>query len=191
MKTLLTILSLFWASFSFAETVTVTTYDSGFLKLELPGGAFNVREGAIVGVSMHEYILDSAARVTEMNILTSPSQTQVRFYHIDPKLASSPVGLGQSVLDKMQEKAKEGLGRVDQLDVLNKVQKHYPNTTHAHTIEYRFVQKEALLEFYDKVEKFFLRKLAVTQSTTSGTSTSATQTTSATVGTGRLIKVEN
>ena len=104
-------------------------------RCDLPGGTYEVAIRAILAVSMHEYIVDGIARVTEMNIDT-PGTMAVRFYYIEPLTTNSPLGIGQATLDKVQELAKEAGERVSPGDSPgDKVVKNYPTTTHAHTVE--------------------------------------------------------
>src|SRR4051794_19587607 len=66
-----------------------------YWRCELPGGTFEVAIRSIVSVSSHEYIVDGAARVNEVNVDTLGNMA-VRFYFIEPPAAKSPVGVGQS-----------------------------------------------------------------------------------------------
>lgn len=113
----------------------------------LPGGTYEVAVRSIISVSTHEYIVDGAARVTEVNVDTAGSAL-VRFYYLEPMTPTSPIGLGQSAINKLQDYAKEAASRTGQDEVWQKVVKSYPTTTHARTIEYR-------LESKDDVDKLF------------------------------------
>ena len=123
-------------------------------RCELPGGTYEVALRSIVSVSSHEYIVDGAARVTEVNVDTTGSMT-VRFYFLEPISATSPFGVGQSTLDKMQELAHEASDRTGQSDVWKKVVKSYPTTTHAHTIEYRIESLDSLTKIFNSAEGAF------------------------------------
>ena len=116
-------------------------------RCDLPGGSYEVAVRAIVSVSSHEYVIDGAARVTEVNVDTQGNMA-VRFYFIDPNTPSAPDGLGQSALDKIGELTKQAAARTAQDDLWKRVVKSYPTTTHSHTIEYR-------LESADEVKKIF------------------------------------
>src|SRR5215210_5374856 len=123
-------------------------------RCELPGGIYSVALRSIVSVSSHEYVVDAAARVTEVNIDTNGSMT-ARFYFMEPNTLTSPLGVGQSTLDKVQELAKEAADRTGQSDLWRKVVKNYPTTTHAHTIEYRLDSKEQLKKLFESAETAF------------------------------------
>ncbi|MCX7886794.1 MAG: hypothetical protein N3B01_06005 [Verrucomicrobiae bacterium] len=111
----------------------------------LPSGTYIVNTVHIVSVSTHEYVLDAAARVTELTIGTT-SHVTARFYYIEPLVAGSsgPAARVSELLDRLQEKAGAVADRLGQEQVWKKVVKNYPVTTHAHTVEYRVDSKEHL-----------------------------------------------
>jgi hypothetical protein len=120
-------------------------------RCNLPGGSYSVALRAIVSVSSHEYLVDGAVRVTEVNIDTV-GNALARFYYIEPTTPNSPVtGLGAATIDKAQQLLQEGAARTGQ-DVWQKVVKNYPTTTHAHTIEYRVADKDTLTRLYTSAE---------------------------------------
>ena len=120
----------------------------------LPGGTYSVALRSIVSVSTHEYVVDGAARVTEVNIDTAGSAL-VRFYFIEPNTVSAPAGFGAATIEKTQQLLQEGAQRSGQEDAWKKVVKSYPTTTHTRTIEYRIGTKEALAKLFDSAEAAF------------------------------------
>jgi len=121
----------------------------------LPGGVYDIAIRNIISVSTHEYIVDGAARVTEMNIETG-GDTEVRFYYIEPLTPSTPDGIGQSAVDKIQELGQEVTSRVDSDNrVWEKVVKNYPTTTHAHTVEYRLDSLDDLENLFNSADTAF------------------------------------
>jgi hypothetical protein len=124
-------------------------------RCDLPGGTYEVAIRSILSVSTHEYLVDGVARVTEMNIDT-PGNLAVRFYYLEPLTPSSPVGIGQSTIDKVQELAQEAAGRVSPgQSPWEKVIKSYPTTTHAHTVEYRLDSLDQLNSLFQSAEQAF------------------------------------
>ncbi len=119
-------------------------------RCNLPGGSYSVALRSIVSVSTHEYLVDGAVRVTEVNIDTT-GNALARFYYIEPNTPNSPIGLGTSTIEKAQQLLQEGAERSGQ-DVWKKVVKNYPTTTHAHTIEYRVTDKDTLGKLFDSAE---------------------------------------
>ena len=119
-------------------------------RCNLQGGSYSVALRSIVSVSMHEYMVDAAVRVTEVNIDTS-GNALARFYYLEPNLPNAPTSLGQFGVDKAQELLQQGAEKTGQ-DVWKKVVKNYPTTTHSHTIEYRVSDKETLGKLFESAE---------------------------------------
>ncbi len=124
-------------------------------RCDLPGGSYEIAIRSIISVSTHEYVVDGIARVTEMNIDT-PGNMAVRFYYIEPIVPTSPVGIGQTTLDKAQQMAEEAAGRVIPGEPpWQKVVKSYPTSTHAHTIEYRLDSKDDIDTLFNSADTAF------------------------------------
>lgn len=118
---------------------------AAFWRCELPGGIYMVSLASVASVSTHEYIVDGVARVTELTVATN-SAVIARFYYLEPVISKSPVGFGNSLLEKAHDTANELSERTGTEPVWLKVVKNYPTTTHAHTVEYR-------LENVDQIKK--------------------------------------
>jgi hypothetical protein len=148
---------------SLAQTASPTPDDTaakrGTWTAELPGGKYIVMLSAITSISQHEYVVDGAARVTEVNINTFGTM-KARFYFIGPNTPQAPGGIGQSAIDLLEEKTTEAMGRVTGDDVWEKVMKSYPVTTHAGTIEYRIGSLETLEKLFKSVERSWLGRKA-------------------------------
>lgn len=144
------------AAFAQTPNPTATPPPGGLpvWRCELPGGTYEVALRSIVSVSTHEYIVDGAARVTEVNVDTNGSMV-VRFYFLEPITPTSPLGIGQSTINKVQELANEVVDRTGQGEVWQKVVKTYPTTTHARTIEYRVENKEQIDKIFQSAETAF------------------------------------
>lgn len=118
-----------------------------------PGGTYEVLVSAIVSVSMSEYIVNNEADVNEVNVDTR-GNALVRFYYIEPVTPNAPNGIGQMAIDKAKELAEEAKDRTQQ-DSWDKVQKTYPTTTHAHTIEYRVDSLDQLNQIFHSADQAF------------------------------------
>lgn len=125
-----------------------------YWRCELPGGTFEVAIRSIVSVSTHEYIVDGAARVNEVNVDTLGNMA-ARFYFIEPTAAKSPVGVGQSAIDRISDLAKEAGQRVGADQIWKRVVKTYPATTHAHTVEYRVASEDQLKQIFSSAQDAF------------------------------------
>ena len=123
-------------------------------RCELPGGTYEVALRAIVSVSIHEYIVDGVARVNEVNVDTQGNMA-ARFYYLEPAAAKSPLGVGQSAIDRISDLAKEAGQRVGADEVWQRVVKSYPTTTHAHTIEYRVESEDQLKQIFTSAQGAF------------------------------------
>jgi hypothetical protein len=125
-------------------------------KAELPGGSYMVARSAINAISSQSYVVDGAARVTEVNISTS-GVFQPRFYYIEP-LSDAAVqnvpGAGVAA-DRAKAALQTAAGQVssEAADApWTKVVKTYPTTTHAGTIEFRLDSLDQLQQLLDSVE---------------------------------------
>lgn len=129
--------------------------DRGVWRAEMPGGTFVVALSAITSVSSHEYVVDNAARVTEVTVAMIGSVIG-RFYFLEPNTPQAPDGIGQSAINFVQDKLNEAADRTGS-DAWKKVVKSYPASTHAHTVEYRVESKETLQKLYKSLETAWLR----------------------------------
>lgn len=127
----------------------------GVWRAELPGGTYIVRLNSITSLSMHEYVVDNSARVSEVNIGTTGADL-VRFYFIEPNIPKMPDGVGQSSANAIEERVKEMASRANVDDVWMKVSKNYPTTTHARTVEYRISSKDVLTKLFKHAENAWL-----------------------------------
>lgn len=140
---------------SFLGAQAQTEYAPAMWRAEFPGGNYAVALRSIASISTHEYVVDRAVKVYEMTIATSGAVV-ARFYSIEPIKPTAPGGVGQSVVDKVQEKVQDGVQRVTaetNEPMLNAVIKNYPTTTHAHTVEYRFATRDDVLKAYRSLER--------------------------------------
>lgn len=159
MKRLAFLLLLLWGANASAQTPSPSPAETPVPRLpywrcELPGGTYEVSIRSIVSVSSHEYIVDGAARVNEVNVDTLGNMA-VRFYYLEPTAAKSPVGVGQSAIDRISDLTKEAGQRVGAEKVWERVVKTYPSTTHAHSIEYRVESEEQLKQIFSSAQGAF------------------------------------
>ena len=117
-------------------------------------GEYKVKVNSIQSVSMQTYTVDAIATVYEVNVGTS-SPVQARFYFIEPVTPEVPSRMGQHAIDTAKQRLEQLRDRVDTGDLTHRVQKSYPTTTHAKTIEYRMCSKSDLERLYRSVEKSF------------------------------------
>ena len=143
-----------------AQTTTAATsptpnpLPTSFWQCTLPGGVYLVALRSIASISTHEYVVDGAARVTEVTVATN-SMVEARFYYLEPMVANSssplmPTG-ALSVLTQRAQDLATTHSPVE--DIWQKVVKTYPTTTHAHTVEYRLETKANLQALYASLQQ--------------------------------------
>lgn len=148
MKTILTALILLTASFSLAQTAPTTPQETdsnpAFWQATFEnGGHYLVKINQISSASKHEYIGNGAARVIEVTI-GCDTAVVARFYFLEPVGKDSPIAAANVIINRAEDVAKNAAGRASPTAGRLNVVKDYPNTTHAHTVEY-VVQSEATL----------------------------------------------
>ncbi len=134
-------------------TGSATPTPNSFWRCELPGGVYLVALRNIQSISTHEYVVDGAARVTEVTIATS-SSVEGRFYFLEPMTVSTVGASLQQLQQHVQDLTSDHAGADDK--VWEKVIKNYPTTTHAHTVEYRLMSKENLQQLYTSLEQAWM-----------------------------------
>lgn len=138
-----------------APTGTTAPGPNGFWRCELPGGVYLVALRNIQSVSSHEYVVDGAARVTEVTVATA-SSVEARFYYLEPvgANAASPVGASAATLQAMQQRVQDLAASHSPVEpVWEKVIKNYPATTHSHTVEFRLGSKANLTQIEESLEQ--------------------------------------
>ncbi len=125
---------------------------AGFWEVITSGGRFVARLDQIASVTEHEYLIDGAVKVFECTVDTDGGQT-ARFYYLEPITDSSSVTTGSATINRLKDIAnqvseKTGAGSIDAI-----VTKHYPDTTHAKTSEFRIKNKATIGQIYDHVHR--------------------------------------
>lgn len=120
--------------------------EAGYLVVTTPGGEWIADRRDVMSVSCHTYELAGGMRVWEVTVSERSSNT-VRFYYskpieTKPASAGSPADEGTGgkldTLDgKSTAKPAATQAPVKETTLLAPVRKNYPETTHAHTIEFR------------------------------------------------------
>ena len=110
------------------------------------GGHYLVKLDRISSASKHEYIGNGTARVVEVTIGTDTAVVS-RFYYFEPVGKDAAISAVNVVVNRVEEVAKDAASRVSPTAGRN-VMKDYPNTTHAHTVEYALQSEAALSSLY-------------------------------------------
>jgi len=128
-----------------------------FWSATLSGGEFIIPHSAITSISLHTYVVDGTVSVTEATVGTVGSEIG-RFYYLEPIEATSPIGVGQSAIDDLKERAREVVTRVGAEDLEEKVIKNYPASTHAHTVEFRLSSPEDVKKLFGSLKNSLLQR---------------------------------
>jgi len=135
------------------KKINDTEVPNHFWQASVGGGHYMVALGTITAVSRHKYLIDGAIVVDEVTVDTT-GQSLARFYFLTPvsdKLTGN--GLGNTaarIVDRGREIVENKADDAG-TDVHNMVVKKFPETTHAHCIEYRLLSAEELSGLYSSV----------------------------------------
>ncbi len=122
----------------------------------LPGGDYIVKVAAIDSISRHTYVVDGAVEVTEV-VVSTPGASVVRFYSMRKAPIQSPSGVGQYVVESVEERAAQLAERFGAKELLDStVVKSYPATTHAKTVEFRLGNAEDLDRLFSSLSRAWL-----------------------------------
>ncbi len=125
-----------------------------FWQANLPGGSYTVALRNISSVSKHTYLISATLSVTEVTIDTN-GNALARFYYIIPVTESS----GSNIAGNLTNRTKELLDHAGDRTGANAntaVQKEYPTTTHAKTVEFRVSDEGDLDKLYSSVRKAWI-----------------------------------
>ena len=117
-----------------------------FWQLALPDGNFMVSLDRISSIAKSSYVLDGGLIVTEVTIDTVVNAL-CRIYQITPTAENGSTSTAKQLTQRarqLTDRASERTGA----DLANMVQKNYPTTTHAKTIEYRVQERSTLDALY-------------------------------------------
>lgn len=118
-----------------------------FWQGNINGGEIMVAVDRIGAISKTQYLLDGGLLCTEVVIDTLGGQSLTRIYHIVPATEAVAANAATKIVDRAKEVLDNNAARTgSKLHEL--VQKSYPATTHAHTVEFRVMQLQDLEALY-------------------------------------------
>lgn len=117
----------------------------------LPGGNYIVALDRISAISMHSYIVSKSLVVHEVNVQTSGAGL-VRFYSFEVPGEGSEANIAKNLINRGKD-LMNGAGSRIGVDPNTTVEKEYPVTTHAHTIEFRLFDKGDLDQLYSSIKR--------------------------------------
>lgn len=118
-----------------------------FWQGNINGGEIMVAVDRIGAISKTQYLLDGGLLCTEVVIDTLGGQSLTRIYHVVPASEAVAANAATKIVDRAKEVLDNNAARTgSKLHEL--VQKSYPATTHAHTVEFRVMQLQDLEALY-------------------------------------------
>lgn len=128
-----------------AAGAEVVSGPRGFLSIDHKGGRFLVPFHKIVSVSRHDFMVDGGGMVHELTIDTEGSVI-ARYYYLESPLENNPTNAAQILnnrLEKVRGMVEDRTGQDTRVVI-----KHYPDTTHAKTVEFNVSSTEVLERIY-------------------------------------------
>ncbi len=113
----------------------------GYLSIDYQGGRFVIPYTRIVSISRHSFIIDGGGKVHEVTIDTSGGVI-ARYYFLESLLENNPLNAAQIVNTRMKNLGNLAEQRTG--EDARQVVKHYPDTTHAKTVEFNLSRLEHL-----------------------------------------------
>jgi hypothetical protein len=129
----------------------VSNSNRRFWEANLPGGSYMVALDRISAVSKHSYIVNKSLVVHEVNIQTSAAGL-VRFYAFEAVGENTEANIARNLVDRGKSIIEQG-GKRAGVDTNASVEKEYPHTTHAQTIEYRLFDNNDLNQLYGSIKR--------------------------------------
>lgn len=133
------------------DNTDVTTSSKRFWEADLPGGNYMVAIDKISSVSIHSYVVSQTIVVHEVNVQTSGSGL-VRFYTFEVPGEGGVASSAKNLIERGKS-IVESAGSRTGVDLNTTVEKEYPITTHAHTIEFRLFDTGDLEQLYSSVKR--------------------------------------
>lgn len=139
------------------ERITAENTREPFWQCSAPGGTFLVALRNISSVSVHEYLVDGV-RVVEATVGTSGSLI-ARFYYIESPGENTAVATVNRGVQRIKELTQEAQERLtgSSGNPHEQAMKTYPDTTHAHTIEYRLDAEDLVQAVFESARNSWVR----------------------------------
>lgn len=118
-----------------------------FWQCNINGGEVMVAVDRIGAISKSQYLLDGGLLCTEVTIDTLGGQSLTRIYHVVPATEAVATNAATKIVARAKEVVENNSARAGSR-LHEMVQKSYPNTTHAHTVEFRVMDLQDLDALY-------------------------------------------
>jgi hypothetical protein len=122
-----------------------------FWQCNINGGELMVAVDRIGSISKTQYLLDGGLLCTEVTIDTLGGQSLARIYHVVPATEGTAANAVTKIVDRTKELVDTNAVRAG-TRLHEMVQKSYPTTTHAHTVEFRVMDVRDLDALYSSLK---------------------------------------
>ena len=122
----------------------------GFLSIAHKDGRWLMPYSRIVSVSRAQFIVDGGGKVDEVTVDTTGGVI-ARFYYLESLTENNPLNAVQ-ILNNRGQKLTELVEKRTGEDA-RQVAKHYPDTTHAKTVEFNLSKKEQLDTIFNHITR--------------------------------------
>ncbi|RFC48739.1 MAG: hypothetical protein DVB23_000432 [Verrucomicrobia bacterium] len=122
----------------------------GFLSISYKESRFVIPYSRIVSVSRAQFVIDGGGKVDEVTVDTTGGVV-ARFYYLESLTENNPLNAVQIInnrAQKLSELAEKRTGEDGR-----QVVKHYPDTTHAKTVEFNLSQKSQLDAIFNHITR--------------------------------------
>jgi hypothetical protein len=128
-----------------------TPSNKRFWQCNINGSELMVAVDRIGSISKTQYILDGGLLCTEVTIDTLGGQSLTRIYHVVPATEGMAANAATKLVERAKEVVDKNAGRAG-TKMHEMVQKTYPATTHAHTVEFRVMDVQDLEALYSSLK---------------------------------------
>lgn len=122
-----------------------------FWLCKIKGGELMIAVDRIAAISKTQYVLDGGLLVDEVVIETTGGQALNRIYSVRPVTDAMASNTASKIIDRVRDVANERGNRLG-TNLHEMVEKNYPTTSHARTVEFRVVDPQDLDILYSSLK---------------------------------------
>lgn len=126
-----------------------------FWQGNLNGSEIMIAVDRIGSISKTQYLLDGGLIVHEVVIDALGGQALTRIYHVAPVTDAMAQNTASKIVDRVREVTDKAANRAG-TRIHEMVEKNYPTTTHAHTVEFRVMDVQDLDALYASVKSSWI-----------------------------------
>jgi hypothetical protein len=126
-----------------------------FWQCNIKGNEIMIAVDRIAAISKTQYVLDGGLIVDEVVIESTGGQALNRIYCVRPVTDTMGTNTAKKIVDRVREVATDRSGRLGS-NLHEMVEKNYPLTTHARTVELRVMEPQDLDVLYASVKNTWI-----------------------------------